>query len=463
MILLLYPHSLFTPSFLLTFMSLIFIVMSMNRFFPAIAGRSRRVLTWSCSAALPTMAAVAGTAPIVVHYFHGMNPLCLVHNLVTAPLTGIAATTLSIVGMLGPWLSPLLVVAGRIVEFNEGLLRLLDFGFLYPLVRPTFAEALLYYCLLVALLHVDRKPVAVLLVWVLIPLSVLQAHAAYRQRFNTDLRVHFIDVGLGDATLIEAPGGVRILIDGGGYPGSDFDTGRQVVAPFLLLRKIRTIDWVINTHPHADHIGGLPFILEHFAVSRLATSGLFPGEPRFEALMAVARRKGVRHEIWKTGDGITQGDFRLSALYPPTAVPGRDLNACSLVLRVRHGARSLLLPADIPASVEEGLVLSGAALKSDVLRLSHHGSALSNSPAFVYAVRPELAIMSTAEGVIRGLPGGEALARFRALAIPVLRTDRDGLVEVASDGRRMWWTSCGRGGGGPQPLGNAIARGRHVD
>jgi competence protein ComEC len=276
---------------------------------------------------------------------------------------------------------------------------------------------------------------------VLIPLCAVQVYADYRERFNTGLCIHFIDVGAGDAALIEAPGGMRILIDGGGFPGSDFDMGRQVIAPFLLYRKVRTIDYVINTHPHADHIGGLPYVLRHFKVSHLVTAGFFPKERQFLELVGIARTRSVPRLTWKKGDGIKTRDFRIDALYPAGEIPWDNLNDTSLVFKVRHGKTTFLLPADITTGVEEQLVLSGAPLKSDVLKLPHHGSASSNSFAFIYAVRPKLGVLSGAAGVIKNLPSPEALLRYKALSIPVLRTDTQGLIEVRSDGSNITWNT----------------------
>ncbi len=438
-ILLLYPHSLLTPSFQLTFMSLLFIVICMERLSPVLAKIKSSIVRWSCSTVLSTAAATLGTAPIVLYYFYGINPLSLLHNLVTVPLMGVAATGLGLAGMTHPYGRSLLVLAGYITQMNVALLQTLDFGYLYPLIRPTFSEIVLYYGLVVTLLYVDRKQVAALLFCVLIPLCAVQVYADYRERFNAGLCIHFIDVGAGDAALVEAPGGMRILIDGGGSPGSDFDMGRQVIAPFLLYRKVHTIDYVINTHPHADHIGGLSYIVQHFKVSHLVTAGFFPEERKFLELVGIARARGVPHLIWKKGDGINTGDFRMNTLYPAGGLSRDNLNDTSLVLQVRLGGTTFLLPADITTGVEEQLVLSGVPLKSDVLKLPHHGSGSSNSFAFIYAVRPKLGVLSGAAGVIKNLPSPEALLRYKALSIPVLRTDTQGLVEVRSDGSEITW------------------------
>ncbi len=435
-ILVLYPHSLFTPSFQLTFMSLLFIVVFMERLFPLITRVKSRIATWSLSTVLSTAAATLGTAPIAVYYFYGLNPFCLVHNLVTIPLIGVAATALSLIGMTFPDGRYLLFLAGKITSFNIDILQFVDFGYLYPIVRPDLPEVLLYYAVLLALVKVRRKPVAFLLCLVLIPLSAIQLYSDYRQRFNNDLRIHFIDVGAGDSTLIEAPGGMRILIDGGGFHGSDFDVGRHVITPFLLFRKIRHIDYVVNTHPHDDHIGGLPYILRHFAVSHLVTAGPYPSDTKFLELDRIAAAKAIPHSIWKRGDRLQAGNFTMEVLHPERGDVYDSTNNSSLVLRIVHRDRAILLPADIESDVEEKLLVSGTTLRSDVLKVPHHGSASSNGFAFISAVKPRLAVLSAAGGV-KGPPSQTALNRYHTLSIPLLRTDKQGLVEIKSNGKEL--------------------------
>ncbi len=442
-ILLVYPHSLMTPSFQLTFLSLLFIVMVMRRLMPFLVRIKYRVALWSLSTVLSTAAATLGTAPIVLYYFYGINPFSILHNLVTIPLMGVCATVLGLVGMTTPYGWPLLLPAGKIAGINLALLHRLDFGYLYPLIRPTLSEMALYYAILIALIHLHKRFVPALLLCVLVPLSALQAYADYRERFNTDLGIFFIDVGQGNAALIEGPGGFRALVDGGGFPDSDFDMGRQVITPFLLYRKIRTVDYVINTHPHADHIGGLAYVMRNFNVSRLVTGGLYPLERKSRDLIEAARSRGVQCLVWKKGDAITTGAFSIDVLHPDGPVLWDDPNNSALVLKIRYGQTSFLLPADIGSDIEKEMVASGLSLRSDVLEIPHHGSANSSSFAFIAAVKPALAVVSARPGHMLRLPSPAALSRYKALSIPVLQTDMQGCVEVRTDGRRITWRTYG--------------------
>jgi competence protein ComEC len=443
-ILLIYPHSLFSPSFQLTFASLIAIALSGQRLSRLLFLVKSKATRWTASTVAATIAATLGTAPIVIYYFYGMNPFCLFHNVVTIPLLGVGATTSALVGMTHPAGSFLLDLAGVITDVNLRLLRLLDHGYLFPLIRPSVTEIGLYYAMLMSTLFAFRKPVNMLVLALLIPLSAIQLFADYRLRYNKELRIHFIDVGMGDATLIEVPGGMRILIDAGGFPGSDFDTGKNVITPFLLSRKIRHLDYVINTHPHADHIGGLPYVLSHFDTSNLVTSGLFPGEPAFFEMTNTAKSLGVKRVIWKRGDGILSGTFRLTALHPAAGMPlVENINNASLVLRLIHGKHTFLLPGDILSDVEDQLVLSEPDLRSDVLKLAHHGSNYSSSPAFLFAVKPRAVVLSVGRGE-KNLPGQATMERVKNMGLPVLRTDKHGLVELWSDGGEIRWKTVER-------------------
>jgi len=436
-ILVIFPHSLFSPSFQLTFVSVLFIILISRIVHPFLA-RAHRLVRWPISLMVMSLAATLATLPVVLYHFHGFNPLSVIHNLVAVPLMCIITTPLALAGLVLPFGDHLLRLSGEIITVTMAVLESLRWGYIYPFVRPNLPEALLYLAAALSLLFIRRKVVRLAFVAGVLPLLLVTAGVAWEKRFlNHDLCVSYLDVGLGDAILIEAPRGVRLLIDGGGFHGSNFDTGRSVIAPVLLSKKIRTLDYVVNTHPHEDHLGGLRSILRHFRVGTFVAPAGLVSQPAMRSVQNVIRERHIRSLHLLAGD-VLQLPFgpEISAYSPPGPIPVEDLNDASVVLRMAFGDRSFLFTGDIGEDMERMLVLSEWPLASSVLKVPHHGSRHSSTHPFISAVKPELAVLSVGPG-IRGIPSRETMARYAALSVPIFRTDRDGCVTVCTDGKRL--------------------------
>ncbi len=435
-ILLIYPHSIFMPSFQLTFVSVIFIILFTEKIYPLIAVKNR-MARWTLSSMLITLAAMAGTLPIVIYHFHGINPLSFIHNIISVPLMCMLAMPLSLAGIILPYGEYLLRLSGEILGLAVGILEHLDFGYIYPVIRPNLFETVLYFAFTLSLLFIGKRHVKVSLICLLLPLTAIYSAFLCHQRFlNKDLCLNVIDVGLGESILIEAPKGMRMLVDGGGSYKGEYDTGKSILTPVLLAKKIRTIDYVINTHPHGDHIGGLFYIVKNFDVKHFVTGKYFVNEERFLDIISILRKKGIPFERWEAGDHLILRGVRIDVLSPDRDTTIEDPNNASLVLRIVYGKRSFLLTGDIGSEIEHRMVLSGLATKADVLKVPHHGSRYSSSAHFLHAVRPDLAVMSVGGG-IKGLPSEDALGRYRQLSIPVLRTDRNGFIRICTDGENI--------------------------
>jgi len=250
------------------------------------------------------------------------------------------------------------------------------------------------------------------------------------------LSVTFLDVGQGDAILIEGPGGQRILVDGG--PGGDALSGalgRQL--PF----HDRRIDLVVVTHPQADHVGGLPEALGSYDVGAVLDSAFEGESPFYEAFVDAMEDAGVPRYVAARGQTIDLGSgARIEVIGPDGALgPGADPNDASTVLRVAMGEVSFLLTGDIEADGEAALVRSGAELRATVLKVAHHGSSTSTTAAFLSRVSPAIDVISVGASNSHGHPTAAVLSRLSGAY--VLRTDEDGDVRMETDGARLWVTT----------------------
>ncbi len=257
------------------------------------------------------------------------------------------------------------------------------------------------------------------------------------------LRATFLDVGQGDAAIVDLPDGQALMVDGGGLVGSPIDVGVRVVAPELRARRRRSLAAVILSHPHPDHFGGLATGLDDVAIGALWDTG--EGEREgvgggYAALLGGARRRGVPVVGPKElcGEHVI-GGARVEVLAPcPTFCADRGPNDNSFVLRITYGARALLLVGDTERE-EEDILLGTASerLRADVLKVGHHGSRTSSSPALLAAVAPRHAIVSVGRRNRFGHPHPLTLAALAAVGARVWRTDQDGAVVVTTDGTSL--------------------------
>ncbi|MEO8458329.1 MAG: ComEC/Rec2 family competence protein [Chloroflexota bacterium] len=250
------------------------------------------------------------------------------------------------------------------------------------------------------------------------------------------LSVTFLDVGQGDAILIEGPQGNRVLVDGG--PGSlPITRALSRNLPF----DDRRIDMVVLTHAQSDHMAGLLTVVDKYDVGEVLDAALPGTNGLYDAWEATVRDSGAAIVTADRGQGIDLGDGAMLRVLAPddsdpllTAV--KDLNTSSTVLRLTIGDTSYLLTGDLDEAGERTLIASGTDLQANVLKVGHHGSKTSSSPEFLARVQPAIDVIEVGAANSFGHPAQETLGRLAGDL--VLRTDEDGDVTVTTDGSRIW-------------------------
>lgn len=241
---------------------------------------------------------------------------------------------------------------------------------------------------------------------------------------NGQLTVHFMDVGQGDATLIEGDD-FAILIDAGRHDRSD-------VVPYLKSRGIKSLDLVIGTHPHADHIGQISQVIEHLEVEEVWLSGDVHTSRTFERTIDAILAEDIAYHEPRAGEKYELGDLHIHVLNP-THLTG-DFHQGCLAIKVVYGEISFLFTGDIEQETEEEMLARGEEVEATIFQLGHHGSSTSNSEAFLRAIAPDITIYSAAEGNSYGHPHQEVIQRLEELEIPVYGTDQYGTILIHTDG-----------------------------
>jgi len=411
------------------------------------------VTTLLRDALLSTLAATITSLPLMILYFGFVSPLSLLANLLILPLqpavmyigatcamTGLLWLPLGrIVGALG-WLP--LTYTIRVVEALAPAARMLgsDSSVLPGVIAGYYA--LLAWATCKPGFGISgwrslrsRVQTKVSRRWILAALAAaaILPWAAGSNRPDGRLHVHFLDVGQGDAILVETPTGRRLLIDGGPSPAALLSAlGRRM--PFW----DRRIDLVMLTHPHDDHVRGLLALAERYEVRQAIVGVAQHDSAVYQEWLAVLQEKNVSL-MWvgqplhiDLGDGPT-----LDVIPPPGADP-EDLDANSLVARLTWGDAVFVFTGDCEAQGLEALLAAGWSLRSTVLKVPHHGSEDSLSDRLLAAASPQLDVISVGAENRFGHPSKETLALLEKSGVRTLRTDANGAISVTTDGERLW-------------------------
>lgn len=252
--------------------------------------------------------------------------------------------------------------------------------------------------------------------------------AAQTREVSDQLEVHFLDIGQGDCTLITC-GGEAMLIDAGNN-----SKGTQVQA-YLKSQGIESLDYLVGTHPDADHIGGLDVVLYKFDCEMI----LMPDEEKetrtYEDVIDAAKVKDETITHPEVGDTYSLGEAEFTVLAP--AKNYDNANDSSICIRLQHGDCSFFFAGDAEEESEEDMMNSGLKLKSDVYKVSHHGSKTGTSEEFLEAIDPDYAVISCGEDNSYGHPHAAVLNLLRSAGVEMFRTDEQGTITAVSDGKEI--------------------------
>lgn len=249
------------------------------------------------------------------------------------------------------------------------------------------------------------------------------------------MQVYFLDVGQGDCELIRLKSGRDVLIDSG--------TGKSAAQLTESLKKlgVSRIDFLVATHPHEDHIGGMEQVVRSFPVGKIympkIADAQVPTTDVYEKLLKAIQKKGLQIDTAHGGTEIYSDGDESMQIFAPNGTKYTDLNNYSVVIKLQCGEKSFLFTGDAEKESEQEMLKKGYPLKSDVLKCGHHGSSTSTSAAFLKAVAPKAAVISCGLNNDYGHPNAAVLSRLKKAGVTVYRTDRQGTVLAECDGKSI--------------------------
>ncbi|MFB3766450.1 MAG: MBL fold metallo-hydrolase [Methanotrichaceae archaeon] len=255
-----------------------------------------------------------------------------------------------------------------------------------------------------------------------------------------NLTVHYLDVGQGDSILIQFAG-KNMLIDGG-----ETEMGSRVVS-YLRSHNVTSLDLVVATHPHSDHIGGLAVVLKTFPVRNFLDSGQAYSSQTYENLLRLIEEKNIDYAVGTRGQRINfDPRLQITVLNPPLQMIDDNVNDNSIVLKIAYDKISFLFMGDAEATAEKSMLSSGIDLHVDIIKVGHHGSSTSSSPEFLKAASPDVKVIEVGKGNDYGHPAQKILnALMRTYThierSALYRTDLNGNINITTDGTGYYITT----------------------
>jgi competence protein ComEC len=453
LIALVWPGVIADISFQLSFLAVLFIVWGMRKVQDWLALTKRdelpqekswimhRLRQMGMHLAVPLLATL-GTGPLIAHYFGHLSLVGFIANPLIVPLVGFVVVPVGLIlgfcAVAAPEFASLLT--GPAEKLTSLTIWMVDGFARFPLANvavpsPNMIEVVGLYGLLLCLFILrNRVRVVIVLIIAAVLFATDTAYWWDQRHHSKELRITHLNVGQGDAAVVELPGSKVLLIDAGGTASGEFDTGDGIVAPFLRSRKILRVDFLLVSHSRIDHYGGMRTIVNEFSPREFWAGSAKGQTSRFDDLEdALEKAKITRVPMTDAEPCRILDEVKLCVLFPPAA---KSVDA-SVVVRLEYGKLRYLFASDIDKRDEALLAQKPNELRSTIVKIPRHGSATASTVEFIAAVQPRLAVLSAGARSRSEPQRKEVAGRYRGSGAQVLSTYEDGAITLETDGETV--------------------------
>lgn len=395
---------------------------------------------------ISTLSANILILPITTYYFNTIPTNFLLSNLVAGPVLGISLIfelitvfisfiSIKLAQIPGAVVNVCLILLTKITKIISKIPNI-------TVVTPKIASVILIYIIILNVwLYTNKKNIyknlkisrlLCILIIIILIINFLN--------IERTMRIYFIDVGQGDSSLICTPTGKNILIDGGGSRTPEkYDVGEKVLLPYLLDRRIKKLDYIIVSHFDADHAQGIETVIDKIKVKNIVVSRQASQSVEYDKIIKMCKEKKIKIIDAKRGEKIVIDKYAYFDILHPGDILLDDgksgLNANAIVAKLNYKMDNklftVLFTGDIEYDAEQELVKEyGNKLKSDILKVAHHGSKTSSSQKFINLVKPEIALIGVGKDNTFGHPNESVLERLRDLKCKIYRTDENGEISI---------------------------------
>lgn len=457
------PYTIIDAGFWLSFagtMGIILLEEPINSYFQKFKICKIKSISWIINSFTITFAANIIIIPIMAYMFSTFSMTFWISNILAAPVMEFVTIYGFLMYFISIFLLPLAKFLGIILNFSlNSLIKIAEITSLIPgssiyIKTPYLLECIIYYLILFLIFNWKRikeklennkilekikknsyKYISIILIFIILTNTI-------SNKIFQEIKIYFVDVGQGDSTLIQTIEGKNILIDGGGSEFGSFDVGESILLPYLLDRRITTIDYLMISHFDSDHIGGVFAILENLEVKNIIISKQGETSENLKKFYEITNNKGIRTIIVKKGDIVEIDKYsHFEILFPEdNLIEDNILNNNSIVARFNSLDFSILFTGDIEEIAEKRLceLYSGTdKLEAFVLKVAHHGSKTSSTEEFLELVKPKIALIGVGKNNNFGHPNIDVIERLENMGSKIYRTDNCGEIIIRINRKKL--------------------------